>query len=568
MARWPAAREAETTQTTSRRRRRLLLLFVAVAAGIFVPAATASAHSQLEETTPRQGEVLASAPTEIRLRFNEDVGIGAQAIRVLDSRGDAVEVGSAEHPDGDAKVVRASLPELGDGQYVVGWKASSADTHPVSGAFVFSVGTAAPSGSVRGLLQSVLDQEGGSRVVAVSFVVVRMIAFLVTAVLIGGAALSLFGMRVVGGRATMLRAPYRWSVWAGLVTSVIGFLLQGPYSNGASLSSAFSPTTWSDAVGITGGWLWLVRAGLFGLALVILGRIRSSGEPPEVGRIEIVGSSVIAVGLCAAIAGSGHSIAGPWPAGAFALDVVHLLSMGVWIGGLVIVVSALWGRDRQDHDQLRPLVDRFSLLALVGVALIVATGVAQSIRQLGEFNQLTSTNYGKLLIVKVILVGLMVSLGWFGRIVLRGVEGGAALPHLRRSVLAEAVLAVAVLGVTSVLSTTVPARDQIAREFNRTIVDDKQFVALTVSPARVGANEMHVTVTPTAAQTTISEIKVTISLPAADLGPIEIPTQNLTANHVTTSDAQFPTPGTWTVTVAVRYGEFDSQTTTAEVLIR
>lgn len=543
-------------------------MFAAVAAGIFFPAATASAHSQLEETSPKQGEVLAAAPSEIRLRFNDDVGIGTQAIRVLDSRGDAVDVGIAEHPDGDATVVRAALPDLGNGQYVVGWKASSADTHPVSGAFVFSVGTASPSGSVRGLLQSVLDQEGGSRVVAFSFITVRLIAFLATAVLVGGAALSLFGMSVVGGRATMLRAPFRWSAWAGATSAVLGFVLQGPYSSGGSLSSVFSPATWSDTAGITGGWLWLVRAGLFGLTLVIIGRIRSSGEPPQVGRGEVVGSTALAVGLCAAIAGSGHAIAGPWPAGAFVLDVVHLLSMGVWIGGLAVVVSALWGRDRQEHEVLRPMVDRFSLLALIGVALIVATGVAQSIRQLGEFSQLTSTNYGKLLIVKVIIVGLMVSLGWFGRIVLRGVEGGDALPHLRRSVLAEAVLAVVVLGVTSVLSTTIPAREQIAQEFNRTIVDDAQFVALTVSPARVGPNEMHVTVTPTNTQTTISEIKVTISLPAADLGPIEIPTEVVTANHVTTSDAQFPTPGTWTVTMSVRYGEFDNQTTTAEVLIR
>jgi len=529
----------------------------------------AGAHSQLEETSPAQGAVLGAAPTEIRLRFNEDVAIGSGAVRVLDSSGDPVDVGAAVHPGGDGKVVAAGLPELPDGQYVVGWKATSADTHPVSGAFVFTVGSAAPAGSVRGLLQNVLDQEGGSAWVAVSFLVVRTIAFLATAVLVGGAALSLFGMRIANGRATMLRAPYRWSGWAGVISAVAGFLLQGPYSSGGSLSSMFSPSTWSDAVGITGGWLWLVRAGFCGLALVIIGRIRSFGEPPEVGGLEVAGGVAVAVGLCAAIAGSGHSIAGPWPVGAFALDLVHLLSMGMWIGGLVLVVSALWGRDRSDDDELRPLVDRFSLLALVGVAAIVASGVAQSFRQLGEFGQLTTTDYGRLLILKVILVGLMVSLGWFGRIVLRGVEGGAALTHLRRSVFAESVVAVVVLGVTSVLSTTVPARDQIAQPFNRTIVDEAQFVNVTVSPARVGANELHVTVTPAITQgVNIAEIKVTITLPEADLGPIEVPTQVITANHVTTETAQFPTPGTWDVKVAVRYGEFDIKTTTAEVLIR
>lgn len=553
--------------------------------GTLVPAATAGAHAQLEETSPTQGAVLDTAPTEIRLRFNEDVGIGTEAIRVLDSRGDAVDVGAAEHPGGDRRIVRAGLPELGDGQYVVGWKGTSADTHPINGAFVFSIGTASPAGSVRGLLERVLEQEGGSASVTVGFIAVRTIAFLATAVLVGGAALSLFGMRIAGGRATMLRAPYRWSAWAALASSVLGFLFQGPYSAGGSLSTLFSPDTWSNAVGITGGWLWLVRAALSVTALVVIGRIRSSGDPPEVGRLEVGGSVLVAVGLVASIAGSGHSIAGPWPAGAFVLDVAHLLSMGIWIGGLVLVVSALWGprpalaepddddaADRAD-DELRPFVDRFSLLALFGVAGIVASGVAQSFRQLGEFGQLTTTDYGRLLIVKVVLVGVMVSLGWFGRIVLRGVEGGAALPHLRRSVLIESAIAVAVLGVTSVLSTTIPAREQIAQPFDRTIVDDQQFVNVTVSPARVGANELHVTVTPTATRSggqplTISEITVTITLPEADLGPIEVPVQVLTANHVTTEDAQFPTPGTWDVKVAVRYGDFDVQTTTAQVLVR
>lgn len=540
---------------------RLLAAFGVCGAGLLSFAVGAGAHSQLEETTPKQGAVLAEAPAEIRLRFNESVSSDAGAIRVLDSRGRSVEPGPSRSA-GDTEVA-ASLASLGTGQYVVGWKAVSADGHPINGAFVFTIGSPSSSGSVKGLIESVLDQQGGSRAVSLVFAAVRWIAFAATAVVVGSAVLCLVaaaGLGPVDG----FRSPTRRAAWIGAVSAAGGFLLQGVYSGGRPLTDAIRPTAWGDALDITGGPLWLVRAALFAAVIVASGGSRV--VPRTVGL-------VVSAGLCAAIAGSGHAVSGPWPLGAFALDVVHLAATGVWIGGLFLVVTTLWSRrDRAADADLRPLVDRFSTVALISVGAVTATGVAQAFRQVGELSQITSTSYGKLLIAKVVLVGLMVSMGWYGRIVLRGVVGGEALEYLRRSVLGEAALAVVILAVTSFLSTTVPAREQIAQPFDRTVVDDAQFVNVTVSPARVGANELHVTVTPTATGTgtpdPITEVTVELVLPERDLGPVTVTMVPIAPNHVTADDAVFPVAGTWEVRVSVRYGEFTTHSTTASVVIR
>jgi len=119
----------------------LLLVMTAALLTTAGLASPASGHALIRSTTPADGEEVGGAPTEVVLEFNEPVTANAGAVRIFDTDGQRVD-------EGDAQVVGAAelhvglQPDLDDGTYIVSWRATSADAHPVHGAFVYSVGPA------------------------------------------------------------------------------------------------------------------------------------------------------------------------------------------------------------------------------------------------------------------------------------------------------------------------------------------------------------------------------------------------------------------------------------------
>jgi len=130
---------------------------VAAALALVLPAlvpAAASAHATLEGTSPARGATLAHAPAEVQFRFDESVEASFGALHVFDSRGREVQTGAAFHPGGRGSVVAVRLePGLRNGAYTATYRVISADGHPVSSGFVFTVGDAvAPAQSLDQLL--------------------------------------------------------------------------------------------------------------------------------------------------------------------------------------------------------------------------------------------------------------------------------------------------------------------------------------------------------------------------------------------------------------------------------
>ena len=131
----PACRAAASPRAAGAAAFATLALLLAVA-----PAA--SAHATVVATSPGGGSVLASAPASVGVSFDEAVTVSADSLRVFDPAGVRVDVGGAAHAGGDAVAVRLRAG-LVRGTYVVAWHVVSADSHPVQGAFTFSIG--APS---------------------------------------------------------------------------------------------------------------------------------------------------------------------------------------------------------------------------------------------------------------------------------------------------------------------------------------------------------------------------------------------------------------------------------------
>jgi methionine-rich copper-binding protein CopC len=105
-----------------------------VALGVLF-ARPASAHSDLEDSTPAAGSTITTAPTEITLAFGEIVRGGFSTVVVTGPDG-------VPYGDGKARAVDKTLTQpvtpLASGKYTVAWRIVSADGHPLQGAFTFT----------------------------------------------------------------------------------------------------------------------------------------------------------------------------------------------------------------------------------------------------------------------------------------------------------------------------------------------------------------------------------------------------------------------------------------------
>ena len=95
-------------------------------------------------------------PTEVAFFFSEPVEASFGAIRVFDAEGEQVETGEIVRPERQERCRRRRRcrGDLADGTYTATYRVISADSHPVSGGFVFTVGEpgAGPAESVSELL--------------------------------------------------------------------------------------------------------------------------------------------------------------------------------------------------------------------------------------------------------------------------------------------------------------------------------------------------------------------------------------------------------------------------------
>jgi copper transport protein len=185
----------------------------------------------------------------------------------------------------------------------------------------------------------------------------------------------------------------------------------------------------------------------------------------------VLGGAVVAVAATiSSYAVQGHSV-GAYPRVlSVASDSVHLAAASCWIGGLVVLVFLLRAAPAELLGEVLP---RWSRVAVVSVAVLVATGSFQSLREVGSMEALVETSYGRLLLVKLTLVAGLLGLGSRGRVWIRRrytmtlvhahSDGGSTgsepdVDRLRGWVAGEVALGAVTLAVTSVLVATTPAR--------------------------------------------------------------------------------------------------------------
>nr|WP_202510013.1 copper resistance protein CopC [Streptomyces sp. SID5643] len=636
-----------------------MLLLLAVAWALLAGAGPASAHAAVTGSDPGQGAVVDKAPARISLTFSEQVAMSDDALRVLDPEGKRVDTGKPSNVSGTTYAVplHSGLP---DGTYTVAYQVVSADSHPVAGAWTFSIG--APSKTS----VSVSGQSADDGVVGWLYGFGRYVSYAGFIVMAGGAAFVLACWR----RGSGVRPVQRFVVsgWVALTAATLALLLlRGSFTGSGKIADVFDLSLLGQVLQTKTGaalvsrLLLLAAAALF--IAVLFGAYDKREDAQEKRDLTFglsIGGVVVAAGLAASWAMSEHASVGLQAGIAMPADVLHLLAVAAWLGGLGALLIALY-RAPADTPVDRSAVRRFSQLAFGSVLVLIATGTYQSWRQLGSWSAFTDTLYGRLLLAKIGLVVVMVGVAWISRrwtgrlaetvpveaAAVRekervgagtetagevdtttvsdgrdapaegeagpgtdehpGAERAAQLARqqaardtarqkrmrdadpnrsgLRRSVLAEAGIAVVLLAVTTVLTQTEPGRTEqeakaaasssasasadtgasgaltLNMPFDTGGEDGKGIVTIDLDPARVGDNELHVFVErPNGRAFDIPEVKVEFTLEAKDIGPLPVVPDHIATGHWSANGVQIPMAGDWQVDVTVRTSDIDEVT--------
>jgi copper transport protein len=536
---------------------RLLLLSLLLAA--MVPGARqASAHAVLLESVPADGAVLATAPAEVLLRFDEPVT--PIRVELLDAAGKSVASGKPSAEDG---LLRLAPPAgLAEGSYLLSYRVTSLDSHPVAGSVVFSIGHRT------GTLSQRDTDSAASSLWSLLSIADRLLLYVG---LIGAAGGVLFHW-LIGRDLGHLDWPDRRALVGlaalGLLAALLGIGIEGALLADAPGSGFLSAGLWTLGESTSLG-LSLTIAAIALVALILA--FEAAG-----GRMLFLAPPA-ALSALASLALTGHALtAGPlWLTASILL--IHVLLAAFWLGAL----GPLWlAARRRTPDEALRLLRRFSTAALPAVALLIAAGATLAWLQLGRHGALTETAYGLRLTAKLAFVAVLLLVAALNRLWLTPALAAGrpkAADRLRASVGLEIALGLVILTATASLGETPPPRalaaeaaaQKAARGFSAVTFTAGNGALISVTPAARGTNQIEVHLFDAEGKP-LSPLQVTveIALPAAGAEPILHPLQATATGFYLWESANLPLAGDWTLRLRVLVSDFEETTFETSIPIR
>ena len=482
---------------------------------VLVPSGAAWAHAVLLNSDPAPQATLSTAPLRVRLQFSEAVDIPFGNVRVVDNDGHNVTDGHLTRSHGGLEVDIAIHPHPGTN--FVGWQVVSNDGHVERGSYPFYVG--APS---KGPARGIPGQATPSVAAGWAYGVFRFLWFAALFALLGAVVAWRWVWRPAAA-ACLMPDPVEavvWrrtvqvvgGAWCALVVSGVGVLVgQAATDSGRSLVWAARPSSVAEVLRTTAGHYWLaavVIAIACGLPVAVLraGVARRQPDHTSASPLNVLLALLVAESLATAMGGHArtlrHAVLGV-PA-----LTIHLLALGVWVGGLGVLLvlgraawSVLAGPQRSGLAAM--MVRRFSGVAVLAVAAVILSGLVSATLDLASPADLVNLAYGRMLLVKSVLLQVALVLAarhlWFVPDALaesaandRGVEATTAF---QRSALAElAVLALVVVAGAS-LMVMIPGRTAAQASSYRLDLQGRAgeyTVAMSLVPDEPGDNQIYV----------------------------------------------------------------------------
>jgi copper transport protein len=415
-------------------RGRLLLI---VALTVLAVPAKSFAHATLLDPSPEYRQRLSAGPTTVVLRFDQAVTAFPDSIVVRSAQGLVVSDDAAS--GADAQVVLAPVRSLPRGAYTVRWHVLSSDGHPISGLYTFGVRVAAPPPT------EAFGASGPTR--TEDFV--RWAYFLSLALVVGGLGFALLVLRgmppALSGRLYKLIGI---GIVATLEVGIVAFILRAE----GALQLPFAKLLYADLTPIAAGTrlgaafmamtMGFVLVSIFVYFAWLLDRV-----------IFLWPAFLLALGFSSGLPLSGHQAADRGSSWATEIaDWIHLSAALLWVGGLLVLAVCVWPLARELR---RDAFLRFSRLATLLIAALLGAGIYLSFVRLPAVSDLWTEGYGRVLLVKIALVGVALMWGAFHHFVARPAlvreDASGWSARLGRTLVGEASVAMAILLLAAML---------------------------------------------------------------------------------------------------------------------
>jgi putative copper export protein len=246
----------------------------------------------------------------------------------------------------------------------------------------------------------------------------------------------------VSGSPDLLLAALHWVEYLGLLGGLGSIVVRRLAHNRPPILWAQPPMHIALGVAFLGGLAVITVEGLEAGALPgweRLARVAAEGLAFVFCIRGVRFVAPMAVLAAALVSVAGHAMASPQAGGVVFADVMHVLSAGMWAGG-ILALATLHPPEGWRSPEARALLDRFGGVALIAFAVTALTGVLRASDQLRDVSDLWTTSYGEVLGLKSIGVATMLALS--------AVAWRRGLPLAR----AEAAVVVLVVAATAVLA--------------------------------------------------------------------------------------------------------------------
>jgi copper transport protein len=517
------------------------------------------AHAVLLGTDPPDGAVLPAAPEAITLTFNEPVQVRPGAVRLLNAAGDDLAASSRTV---DTRLVISVPPAArADGSYIVNWRVISIDTHPVAGAFSFSVGAPSAGG---------IDVSAAPRVDPGLQVIRQITDGAGYAGVLGGVGLAVFGLVVLpatAGGGTVVRRRIRDITRVLVTLAGVAMIATIPvtvaWQNGAGPGALLDAGTWRSGLSSESALMALLV--MIGLATMSVATRPGRGAWPRGWAVVAFSGAGLALGALALV---GHTRTMGPAALVLTADLLHVATAAVWFGGLIGLGLTLARASDATPAAAASAVAAFSRMAAVLVALVGLAGVLMAWRILKSWSALFGTGYGLALIVKAAAVLVVLAIAAWNRyrlvpaIAAQPEPAATAWPALRRTVRVESLLLVAVVATTGVLVTQSPVPSQAtAPEQHATLAAELGSGQATVrlTPRRVGVNSLELAILDANRRPIdpVTPPEVQITLPANEIGPLDRALSQIGPGRYEAL-TEFPLPGEWIIQISVRTSKYEN----------
>ena len=423
--------------------------------------------------------------------FSEPLDGSLSGIDVYSSAGRPVRLGRARAEPSNPRAYEVALPGLRPDRYTVVWHTVSAiDGHTRRGSYTFTLDR--PDGSAPRIHHAAGVGPRAPPQVPTSGQAAAKWVGLAGLFLVAGAVL----VRMLCTGLGLAAAP-RVRRWTGrLLVAGAAFVVAGEVGE---LISAWAPAGWNAAslanlLSSSVGHWWEIRLGAVA-ALVAMWSRPAWVRHPAVGYLQAIAVGVVVLSFAA----SGHGAASALPTVGLLFEFAHVLASSLWLGGAV-AVAVVWRATRRDEPaDRRTLLHRYSLVAGVAVPLVLASGLGNTVLEVGATGDLVSSSYGVSLFVKLIAVLVLLAIAAANAFLLRPAEEGGR-PRgrlLRRTIAVEAAVGLAVLVPTAVMGVLAPSRptDQARAAVQRIQANSDPAHAFTGS-TQLRGRDAEITLTP------------------------------------------------------------------------